>query len=110
MTMLGWQGHVVGESHMGNNKAALLHLLAHVCGDDGRGHSCGLRALDLVCKGVAKAHALAQAHVPVRVIGCPGKWPGRLLPQFLLLLFLLPYLRASRSHAETSCSTGSDTS
>ncbi len=100
MTMLGRQGYV-GAAHMGYDKAALLHLLAHVRGHDGRWHGSGLRALDLVCKGVAKAHALPQAHVPVRVIGRPGKWPGRLLPQLLLLLLPLPDLQASP--AEVAC-------
>lgn len=86
---------------MGNNKAALLHLLAHVCGHNGRRHGSGLRALDLVCKGVAKAHAFPQAHVSVCVISRPGKWLGRLLPQLGLLLFPLTDLQASRDVAET---------
>lgn len=89
---------------MGNDKAAFLHLLAHVRGHDGRGHGRGLRALDLVCEGVAEAHALPQAHVPVRVVGRPGKRPGRLLPQLLLLLFPLPDLRARHSPAEMHAS------
>ena len=85
---------------MGYNKAALLHLLAHVRGHDRRGHGRGLRALDLVREGVAEAHALPQAHVPVSVVRRPGERPGRLLPQLLLLLFSLTNLRARDSPAE----------
>ena len=77
---------------MGHHKAALLHLLAHVHGHDGRGQGSGPRTRQLVGEGVAKAHALTQAHVAVSIVGRARKWPGCLLPQLLLLLFPLTHL------------------
>ena len=79
-------------THMGHHKAALLHLLAHVRRHDGRRQGSGPAARQLVGEGVAKAHALAQAHVAVGVLGRARKRPGCLLPQLLLLLFPLPHL------------------
>ena len=86
-------------AHMRYDKAALFHLLAHVCGHHRRGQGSRLHTLYLARHGVAKAHTVPQAHVPVCIISGARKWPGCLLPQLLLLLFPLPNLHTNtRSH------------
>ena len=94
---------------MGHHKAALLHLLAHVRGHDGRGQGSGPAARQLAGEGVAKAHPLAQAHVAVSIISRARKGPGCLLTQLLLLLFPLPHLRAcsKRIRVEVMVTLGS---
>lgn len=94
---------------MGHHKAALLHLLAHVRGHNGRGQGSGPAARQLAGEGVAEAHALAQAQVAVGVVSRARKGPGCLLPQLLLLLLPLTHLRAcsKRIRVEVMVTLGS---
>ena len=79
-------------TYVGHDKAALLHLLAHVRGQHGRRQGAALALLDLAGERVPKAHALPQAHLAVGVIRRACKWARGGCTQLLLRLLPLPDL------------------